>query len=82
MEMEPKRDHSDSPKSYGQAGSRGDLTAGPLRSKPHAMHVQRRAKVTAERTASREQKLEAPSRKIPSALMNMGSVRQGGGEEC
>lgn len=29
MEMEPKHDHSDSPKSYGQAGSRGDLTAGP-----------------------------------------------------
>lgn len=42
-----------------------------LHSEPHAMQVQGRDKVTVERMVSREQRLEAPRRKIPSALMNM-----------
>lgn len=53
-----------------------------LHSEPHAMQVQGRDKVTAEGMVSREQRLETPRRKIPSALMNMSLVREGGGNEC
>lgn len=49
-----KRDNSDSCKNYGQAESKGIRQQAQPHSKPHAMQVQGRDKVTAEEMVSRE----------------------------
>jgi len=58
METVFKDDHSDHCESDGEAKSKGVWQQALLHSKPHAMQVRRRDKVTAEGMVSREQNLK------------------------